>query len=435
MALPTGATTATILANATIDRYMPARLLKIADKHTVLYKLGRKVNVPKGESKTVSFTRFERLALPTTPIVEGTTPNATPMSTSRVTCVLEQWGAFVTITDIAEMTVRSQPFQQAVMLLGMQAAETVDREVLRQLMSGTQVFFPGAITSRASITATDVPTTTLLRKVRATLKNGGAPFYDGRYFAGVSDPFNMADIMNDSTFVQAAVYQDKGVLTTGEFGVWMGVRWNESNTLPVVVRNTAATATITTPAASGGETAIPGTGSVFVLITGNDASGFETQYGADGDAATAGFVTGDVVSIVTPALPAGITSFNIYVGVPGGAVSTLALQLDRALPSTTYIVSANGVASAGTGITYTASGRVALPAPAASINVHYMFIFGNEWYAVTELEAIKTTRTPAGAQKGDELDLQRSAGWKTMFRACITNQLFGCRIEAESAFD
>jgi N4-gp56 family major capsid protein len=437
MALPTGATLTTQLANATIDRWMDTQLLAVAEKHVVLYNLGKRRPVPKGESKTVSFTRFERLTLPAAPLVEGVTPNATQMSTTRVTCMLEQWGAFVTLTDVAEMTVRYEPLQRAIELLGYQAAETLDREVLRQLLSGTNVFFGGSATSRAGLTATDVPTTTLLRKVRASLKNAGAPFYDGRYYAGVADPFNMMDLMADATFVQAATYQDKGVLTSGEMGVWMGIRWNESNVLPVVTANAAVDATVNTPAAAGVETALAA-GTYFVLVTGNDTNGFETQVGPDA-ASTTTVASGDVIEVITPGAVAGVTSFNIYVGEKDGAVTTLHLQTERAPISTTYHITTNGLIDSPSatriGVAYNTTERSAGASPAANVNVHYMFVFGSEYFAVTELEAVRTTRTPAGAQKGDELDQQRSVGWKAMFRACITNQSFGARIETESAFD
>jgi hypothetical protein len=216
-------------------------------------------------------------------------------------------------------------------------------------------------------------------------------------------------------------------------GVWMGIRWNESNVLPVVVANAAVDATITTPAASGTETALAA-GDYFVLMTGNDTNGFETQVGPDAATATT-VASGDVIVVTTPALPAGVTSYNVYVGTVDGAITTLHLQGERLLASTAYHITANGLAASGVGIAYNTTGRSAGASPAASVNVHYMFVFGSEYYAVTELEAIRTTRTPAGAQKGDELDQQRSVGWKAMFRACITNQSFGARIETESAFD
>ena len=67
------------------------------------------------------------------------------MTITTVTAVAEQWGAVVTITDVAELTIKHQPLQKAIMLLGIQAAETIDRVIFNVLMGGTTVFYPGAV--------------------------------------------------------------------------------------------------------------------------------------------------------------------------------------------------------------------------------------------------------------------------------------------------
>ena len=62
------------LTDAIIERYMYAKVLSVAMKETVFWKLGRKVQIPPGESKTISFQRFERLTPPLKPLTEGVDP-------------------------------------------------------------------------------------------------------------------------------------------------------------------------------------------------------------------------------------------------------------------------------------------------------------------------------------------------------------------------
>jgi len=104
-------------------------------------------------------------------------------------------------------------------------------------------------------------------------------------------------------------------------------------------------------------------------------------------------------------------------------------------PAGAYSLNLGGTPSSGTGIAYTSTGIVAGPIPAAGVNVHQMYVFGNEYYSVCELKGIQILRTPPGPQKTDELDQRRSIGWKAFFKAVITNEKFGLRIECESDFD
>lgn len=436
----TGETTGTVvLANATIDRYMVARLLEVAMYNMTLGRLGRKVPVPKGESTTVSFTRVEHLALPLAPALEGVTPPATPMSTTRVTCVLEQWIQWVDITDVAEMTVRYQPFQRALERLGIAAARVWDRECYRVLLGGTNVFFPGTVTARSGLTTASFPDTRTLRRVRAALKNAGAPFYDGRRYAGVCDSYNAMDIQADATFVDSAVYQDRGVLTDAELGVWMGTRWNETNVFPILVLNANTNATNAAVAGNGTETLLIDD-DYYVRITGNNASGFETDFWA----ILAAFAsTADVLEITLPAAPAGITSFNVYVGLLADGTD-LRLHAERVAAAGKVRVSGNGSGTdtfnaSGYGTLIHAAfdattGRIAGVAPATGVSVHTMFVFGSDYFAVTELEAIRTLRAPAGASKSDPADQHRPIAWKSFMKACITDHTFGAKIECATDY-
>ena len=101
--------------------------------------------------------------------------------------------------------------------------------------------------------------------------------------------------------------------------------------------------------------------------------------------------------------------------------------------STAYRLSGDGLGT--NGIAYTTTGVVAGTIPPVGVSVHTAYIFGNEYYSCVELKGIQVLRTPAGPQKGDELDQRRSIGWKAFFKAVITNENFGARIEFASDHD
>jgi N4-gp56 family major capsid protein len=422
------------LTDAIIERYMHSKVLSIAMKSTVFWKLGRMVTVPKGESKTITFQRFERLPTPRKPLSEGVTPTGKKLTVSKVPIILEQWGDFVTLTDVVELTVRHEPVQRALELIGLDAAMTVDREVQRVLRAASNVFFPNGKTSRATLAATDVLTTPFLRKILANLKNGGAPAYEGNRYVGIIDPFLSADIQADSTFVPAAQYSNLSALQDAEVGVWQKIRWMESNNMPAITQDAAVNPSGSTAldTASAGETALADD-DYDVRLAGLDSNGFEVSYSAaDNSLATS---STQVIKVVTPAFPDGIVGYNVYVNKAGGEFY---LQAQDVGESTAVYINGGGThlttddANDGS-YEFTETSSVCEGKPAASVEVHYGWIFGNEYYSCTELSGIQVLKTPPGAQKGDELDQRRSLGWKAFFKAGITNQDFGCRFECCTA--
>src|SRR5689334_14490309 len=82
------------------------RMLALSDLQLVFYELGEKISLPEGNGKTVQFTRYERLPLPTQPATEGVTPTETPLTTSVVQAVVDQWIGIAVLTDVAVLTIR-----------------------------------------------------------------------------------------------------------------------------------------------------------------------------------------------------------------------------------------------------------------------------------------------------------------------------------------
>ena len=425
------------LSNAIIERYMCKRVLRIAKKETIFYGLAPKQPIPEGESKTFTFQRFERIKPPRVSLTEGVTPAGQSMTVSKIPAVAEQWGAYITMTDVAQMTVRHQPWQKANELMGIQAAETLDREVQRVLLGGTNVYYPNGKTARSQLASGDIIDTALLRKIRAQLKNYGAPYYEGKKHLLICDPFNSQDIMNDITFKEMTTYQDKTPLLNGEFGQWMGFRCIESNHMPVMKRNDNIDSGVVVSDVGTGSGSLTdiANATYVVVVTGLDAQGFETQFqnGAHASAYSA-TCSSDVLQVVLPALPVdeSIVAYNIYIN-DGAAGTTYYLNAENLGAGTYQFGTANG--DNITTFNYSTTGRTAPVQPADNVNVHYIFFMGDEYFALGELEGIKVMMTPAGAQKGDELNQRRSVGWKFFNKAVITNQNFGGRIETESSFD
>jgi N4-gp56 family major capsid protein len=416
---------------------MADKLLERANKDTVFWDLCEKTSIPKGEGKTIQFTRFERLPLPEAPLEESVSPIANPISLSTVSATLDQWGAIASCSDVVQLVIKHPLVQQARELLTLQHNETVDREVQVVAMGTTGVYFAGNVATRASLTAANVLRSDDVRRIVATLRANGAPGY-GNDFKGIVDPFVEGDISKDPTFVLAGVYSQVGTLKDFEIGKWMGVRWMRSNYIPIISL---------IPATYTGYTAVTGA-SIPAGAVGFDAAtqirvkvvrldpltNFETQIDVEtavGDGAAAYAIKVDIKA----AAPSGY--YRVYATLQGGVAGTATLQCrikhNAGALESVYLVK-SGTPSTANGFVVTGTGPVAPPNPPASINVHTSYVMGRGFLGATTLDSLKTYVTPATASDSDPIAQRTKMSWKQLFKAMILNPNYGFRVESASEF-
>jgi N4-gp56 family major capsid protein len=245
--------TTTTTAAADLQTYFSKRLLDIAGKDVVLTDAAYKEDIPANSSKTISFTQYSRLAIPGSVLTEGTAPTDTALSPTAVTATIDQWGAFVTLTDLAELTVKHPLVQEATLLLGEQASETIETTVNSVLVAGTTVQYAGGVGSRAGLGAGNVMTTTEVRKSVVTLQKNGARKINagdkfdnnssaGSYYILYVDPSVAMDILADTTFTNANQYNSDSLKAGRVLGTWFGVMVVVSNVIPTI----ASTVTVHT---------------------------------------------------------------------------------------------------------------------------------------------------------------------------------------------
>lgn len=234
-------TTSTTLA-ADLQEYFSKRLLDINEKDKVLQTAAYKENIPAHSSKTISFTQYSRLAVPGAVLTEGTTPSDTTVSNTALTAVVDQWGAYVTLTDVAELTVKHPVIAELEMLLGEQANETVETQINSVLVAGTSVQYAGAAANRAALAASNVMSTAELQKALKTLRVNGARQIDGKFVLFV-DPSVEQDLLADATFKSTAQFGNTG--KTGDsyesgtvLGTWFGIEVRRSNIIPTIASTT-----------------------------------------------------------------------------------------------------------------------------------------------------------------------------------------------------
>lgn len=125
-------------------------MLQHAEPILVLSKFGQSKPLPKNKADTVKFRRPVPFGAVTAPLSEGTTPSAQQMQYEDVQVQLDQWGAFVEITDVVHDLAEDPVLSDASMLCGEQAAETVEIQTWGALRAGTNVFYSNG-TSRSDV--------------------------------------------------------------------------------------------------------------------------------------------------------------------------------------------------------------------------------------------------------------------------------------------
>lgn len=434
--------------SADIENYIADKTLPLARKQLVAYQFGDPLTLPKGRGTTYTATRYLRVPLPYAPLSEGVPPVGQNMTIQQVSATAQQWGDKITITDVAELTIKHPLFQKGIELTALQVAETLERNTFNTLNSGTQVNYVNSRGARASLTTGDVINPHEITRAYAMMFNLGAPRYMGDemtdtkidakaggaqasanprrmpHYVAIMHPFPAADLAENSTISTAWSYSDINRLYNYEVGEWRGIRFTQSNMVP----------TWTGVAAIQGVTGTAGslaTGNYFIKVTASDSQNqFESQiYQVSNVVAVVG--PNGSISVTLPAL-AGYT-FNVYIGT---TTATLNLGTTVSGP-TTGPMQGQAVQLAGSQtviITGTGTAQTPPAAPATGFTVYPTYVIGRGAYGQVMLDNARFTYLKE-ADKSDPLNQLRVIGWKCMYGTLIQNNQFFMRIESLSAFN
>ena len=199
-------------------------------------QFGQKRPIPKNGGKTIEFRKFAALAKATTPLTEGVTPDGKGLTVSTITATVNQYGDYITQSDVLELTSLDNTILEATKLLGRQAGLTLDTIVRNVLQSGNNVTYcpkvangaETAVTSRANLDNTCQLTVKVLQQVVAKLRAQNAPTIGGKYVA-IIHPYAAYDLMRDPEWIDAHKYAKPDNLYEGEIGEIAGIRFVQTS--------------------------------------------------------------------------------------------------------------------------------------------------------------------------------------------------------------
>ena len=395
----TASTNASTYFNKT---FYDRKLLDTAKTRLVHANFGQKRSIPRNNGKRVEFRKYN-LFTPDTDaltLVEGVTPTGQNLSQSKVEVEVKQYGAYVEMSDLLEMTAYDPVIADSAELLGEQLGTVIEWVTRDAMNETTNVQYAGGAASRVALTASNKLTVAEVRKaVRTLKKNKARPFVSaldgsGRkpHFICICSPDATYDLQSDALWQDVSKYSNAEQIYSGEIGRLFGVVFVEATEAKVYSQSVMNAVNANTTSSA-----------TFVLK--NAPTPKEVAYLSTG---------GNKLMI-------GSNEYTISPNNPYNP-STQAVKLTGAVSLTADTVVYSKDAGAPDATTHVAP------------DVHATLIFGADAYGVVDVAgsgAMETIIKPCGsAGTTDPLDQRATVGAKVAaYAAKVLNPLWIVKIE------
>lgn len=185
----------------------------------------------KNSGKSITFNRYNPLAVATSALTEATNPSEANLTGATVTATVAEYGNFVKVSSLLYGTSIDRAAKEKTEVISQNAGETLDTIVRNELASGATTQFAGGKASLSLVAASDVLSSTEIRKAVKTLKKNNAITYGDGYFLGKLGPDTVYSLQADNTtWINVATYKDSAKeVYTGEVGKLFGVRFIEAS--------------------------------------------------------------------------------------------------------------------------------------------------------------------------------------------------------------
>jgi N4-gp56 family major capsid protein len=214
--------------------YYDRTMLEWAKAQLVYAQFGQKRPIPRNSGKTVEFRRWT-LFTPnktTQALTEGVTPSSQSLGQTKVEATIAQYGAYVEISDLLDLTAYDPVINDSAELLGEQLGIVVDNVTRDAMIADASTQFAGGRANANAITATDYLTVDEIRKAVRTLKGNKARRFSGNgrsgHFVCIVDPFATYDLQSDSLWQDVSKYSNAEQIYAGEIGRLFGVVFVET---------------------------------------------------------------------------------------------------------------------------------------------------------------------------------------------------------------
>ena len=230
MAMNPNLTTGEALS-ATMQTYYDRKMIMDMKPKLVHYEYGQKRPIPLNSGKQVQFRKWTPFAAQTDALTEGVVPDGQSLNLTTVTETISQYGGYVAVSDLLDMTALDPVVNDAVELMADQGALSIDTLTKAALHRGTNVLYAAGAdgspaSGRAELTSAHKLTSTELRRAVRLLKKNKAPQFmrAGKgYYIAIVGPDSVFDLQSDTTWQDVSKYQESEQIYSGEIGRLFGV--------------------------------------------------------------------------------------------------------------------------------------------------------------------------------------------------------------------
>ena len=185
---------------------------------------------------SITFTINNELAAATTALTETSDITPVAMSDSTVTVTPLEYGNGVQLTAKNQATAFYDLNPVAADLIGFNAGISADTLAASAAVAGTQVYYGGAITSRAGMTKATVLAGADIRKARAKLAGQNVQTFNGLY-KGIIHPdvaYDLTGGTGGTNWSDPHVYSDPSGIYNGVIGAFQGVQFMQVPRTPLL---------------------------------------------------------------------------------------------------------------------------------------------------------------------------------------------------------
>ena len=352
--------------------------------------------IPRNHGKKIQFRGFSPLPKVTDTLIEGVTPEGGQLDMYTIEATIEQYGYYVTVSDLLDLTHADPIIAEGLKCLADQSGVSLDTVTRNVLVAGTSVFYAPKIsggseteiTSRKDLDADCQLTVDLIEQIVAEMETANVPKFDDGFYHAILHPLNKYVLMKDPNWRDPHKYVDTSNLYAGELGEIGGVRFMQTSEAAIFAGADLASDSRT-------------------LLVNNAAgySGAITSIAFDGGTVAENALKGRKI------LLNGVTA-----KVTGNTTSAITVE------STNFgTVTDNMVIYPGEG------GK-------GGVSVFATLIYGKDAYATTDVKGLETIVKQLGSSgTSDPLNQRASIGWKADKVSEVLHPDYLCRVESVCA--
>ena len=215
-------------------------LIREASPNLVHDQFGQKRPIPKNGGKRIEFRKYASLPKALTPLTEGVTPDGRKLNAEKIEAEVKQYGAYVALSDVLDLTAIDNNVLEATRACGNQAGVTLDTITRNALQGGSNVYYCPEVDTTGKRTDKPQPedrteltsgcrlTVDVVKRVVALLKAANAPKIDGSYVC-ILHPYAAYDLTSDPRWEEAHKYCKPEEIFEGEIGRIAGCRFVETS--------------------------------------------------------------------------------------------------------------------------------------------------------------------------------------------------------------